>query len=189
KLMLLAAIGGIVALVCIFKWLWQSESAPTDRLYAIGGDVELPDHMTGSRSHSWWAMVVLMLVDGTIFACLIFSYFYLWTVTDSPGPPGSVEVPDVALCVGAAAAWRASSALWAFANRRLRVGAARGVLIGSIAATLPLAWVAFMLTMQAIGAANVQPDAHAYGAVLYAMLSWQGLYAVLGMRMGGCTTP
>src|SRR5690606_8720403 len=33
KLMLLAAIGGIVALVCIFKWLWQSESAPTDRLY------------------------------------------------------------------------------------------------------------------------------------------------------------
>src|SRR5690606_37698017 len=128
-----------------------------------------------------------MLVDGTIFACLIFSYFYLWTVTDSPWPPGSFEVPDVALCVGAAAAWLASSALWSFANRRLRVGAARGVLIGSIAATLPLAWVAFMLTMQAIGAANVQPDAHAYGAVLYAMLSWQGLHAVLVTLMGGYT--
>ena len=37
--------------------------------------LHLPDYISGSRSHSWWSMVVLMLVDGSIFACLIFRFF------------------------------------------------------------------------------------------------------------------
>jgi heme/copper-type cytochrome/quinol oxidase subunit 3 len=32
-------------------------------------------------------MVVLMLVDGTVYAALLFSYFYFWNGTQGPWPP------------------------------------------------------------------------------------------------------
>ena len=41
-------------------------------LHDIGDGIRLPDSMTGSRSHAWWAMVVLLLVDASIFASFVF---------------------------------------------------------------------------------------------------------------------
>jgi cytochrome c oxidase subunit I+III len=93
KWMIVATAGALVALGSILKWLWESDPAPSGKLFDIGGGVNLPDYMSGSRSHSWWSMVVLMLVDGSIFACLIFSFFYLWTVTLSGFPPESLDMP------------------------------------------------------------------------------------------------
>ena len=63
------------------------------RLYDIGEGIRVPDYMSGSRSHSWWSMVVLMLVDGSIFASLVFSFFFLWTVAPSGFPPEAFDLP------------------------------------------------------------------------------------------------
>ena len=32
-------------------------------------------------SHSWWAMVVLLLVCGALYLSYVFSYLYIWTVS------------------------------------------------------------------------------------------------------------
>ena len=181
-----SAIGGVIALVSIFKWLWASEPAPTNQLYPVGGGVELHDHMIGSRSHSWWAMVVLMLVDGTIFVCLVFGFFYLWTIT-AGWPPAPYEVPSLGLSAAASALWIASSALIAFASRSLSKQLNRVLLSGLLVAALLLMAAAFFLTFKTVGTAQVAPSEHSYGAVIYALLSWQGLHAVLLVLMGGYT--
>jgi cytochrome c oxidase subunit I+III len=183
----LSAIGGAVALVSMVKWLWESDPAPSARLYPIGAGIELPDHMEGAQSHSWWAMVVLLLVDGAIFSSLVFCYFYLWTVTPSGWPPSQFEFPAAASSVLAVLAWIGSSALISIAHRGLRTKASAAVIVALLLIAVLVLWGAFVLTFQAIAAANVRPDAHAYGAVLYTLLAWQGLHAVLISIMGGYT--
>ena len=44
--------------------------------------------MSGPASHSWWAMVVLILVAIALFGALVFSYLYLWTVSPQVWPRG-----------------------------------------------------------------------------------------------------
>lgn len=181
-----AVIGGIVAITSMLKWLWQSEPEPTDRLYAVGGGISLPDHMTGSRSHSWWAVVVLMLVDGTIFACLMFAFFYLWTVTQVwPEPP--YEIPSLMWTLITAAPWAATSAVVALATRRVTRGAADGMLSLLLLAAGLLTACAFWSMWKTIETAQVIPTQHSYGAVIYTMLAWQGLHVVLMLLMGGYT--
>ena len=54
-------------------------------------------------NHSWWAMIVLMVVSGMIFACLIFSYLFLWLVNPGAWPPGRslAAKPDMAVAAAA----------------------------------------------------------------------------------------
>jgi cytochrome c oxidase subunit I+III len=42
--------------------------------------------MTGSLSHSWWAMIVVILVAGSLYLSYVFSYLYLWTVSPQVWP-------------------------------------------------------------------------------------------------------
>jgi cytochrome c oxidase subunit I+III len=181
-----SAIGGVIALVSIFKWLWETEPAPTDRRYSIGSGVELPDHMIGSRSHSWWAMVVLILVDATIFVSLLFAFFYFWTISAVwPVPP--FEIPSLMRSVGAASLWMLTSACVAFGTRRLNKGTGGSALCATIVAAIVLMMGAFVATLEVVSTANAGPSEHAYGAVIYSLLAWQGLNAVLMLLMGGYT--
>jgi cytochrome c oxidase subunit I+III len=186
KMLVASAIGGVVALLSLFKWLWESEPAPSGRLYDIGSGIALPDHMVGSRSHSWWAVVVLMLVDGTIFSCLVFAYYYLWTVTES-WPPAPFHTPFGLASILAAVFWLASSALIAVISRRLNANASRGFVAAMLVAALLLMGIGFFWNAQALPATNVSPDEHAYGAVLYTFLAWQGVHVVLMILMGSYT--
>jgi len=83
--------------------------------------------------------------------------------------------------------WIASSALIAFASRSLSKQLNRALLSGLLVAALLLMAAAFFLTMKTVGTAQVAPSEHSYGAVIYALLSWQGLHAVLLVLMGGYT--
>ena len=181
-----SALGAAVALASIFKWLWETEPAPSKKLYPVGGGIELPDHMIGSRSHSWWAMVVLMLVDGTIFSCLVFAFFYFWTITEG-WPPAPYEVPSLTLTVAASLLWIGSSAILAFASRSLSKQLNRTLLSVLLIAAILLVAAAFFVTLQTLSTAQVAPSEHSYGAVIYTLLSWQGLHGVLLVLMGGYT--
>ena len=43
----MALAGAALALVCIFRWLWEGDPAPSGKRHAVGGGVELPDYMSG----------------------------------------------------------------------------------------------------------------------------------------------
>ncbi|HWK50401.1 MAG TPA: cbb3-type cytochrome c oxidase subunit I, partial [Steroidobacter sp.] len=186
KWMIVAVTGAAVALGSILKWLWEGDPAPSGKLFDIGGGVRLPDYMSGSRSHSWWSMVVLMLVDGSIFACLVFSFLYLWTVTLSGFPPESLDLPLVGSSVAAIAAWAVATGSLFAANRWLCESQRRRVSI-ALLVTIVATWLAFGAGLHALLGTNLRPQLHGYASTAYTMLAWQGLHAVLITLMAGFT--
>lgn len=59
---------------------------------------ELPVHLTGSRAPLWWAMLLVVVIETTVFATLFSSYFYLrFTVPE--WPPGDLPEPGLMLPV------------------------------------------------------------------------------------------
>jgi cytochrome c oxidase subunit I+III len=178
KLFVATAISAVVTLVCMIKWLWDSDVKPTHQRYDIGGDIRLPDYIAGSRSHSWWGMIVLLLVDGAIFSSMLFSYFYLRT--DAWPPPG-FAAPDLSALSMAIALLVVSGVAMATAHRFLKTLVTFTIFV---IAALILMWVHSAFHFHALSSVNIQPDAHAYGAVLYTLYAWQALHVVLLTFMG-----
>jgi len=181
KWMIVALAGAIAAVIGIFRWLWETDPAPSGKLHDIGGGIRLPDYMSGSRSHSWWSMVVLMLVDGSIFACMVFSFVYLGAV-----PPSSFDLPLMSTSLLAVIAWVASACgLW-LAERALIAARWRGFYVALIVAVL-LLWAAFGGSLYSLLGTNLRPQLHGFASTSYTIIVWQGLHAVLLTLMGGYT--
>src|SRR5690606_18908845 len=81
KLELLAGACGLLALVMIWRWLWAADMSPEHRSIDIGGGIRLPVSCDGSTSHSWWAMIMLVMVCVSIFSSLSFAYLFLWSTS------------------------------------------------------------------------------------------------------------
>jgi cytochrome c oxidase subunit I+III len=173
-----AATGAIVALVSIIKWLWESDAAPSGKQYDIGGGIRLTDYMSGAQSHSWWSIVVLMLVDASIFACAVFSFFYLWTILPSGFPPAGLDLPLVGMSLVTAVAWVMSAAAIVMADRMLARKGRSGFNLALIVALITLL-IASVLNILALTETNLQPDAHGYAATAYMLVTWQAVHAVL----------
>src|SRR3546814_17256220 len=61
-----AAAFGLRAVVSIIRWLGATDPGPNHSPVDIGGGSRLPVYVTGSASHAWWAMIVLLIVVGMI---------------------------------------------------------------------------------------------------------------------------
>src|SRR5690606_11621495 len=104
-----------LALFAAWAWTTGHRQAPVE-LEAEPG-LLLPTQYACRNAPGWWALVVSLLIDGALFASLVFAYFYLWLGTE-PWPPdgiatGALGMPLVALgllagsAVAAQWAWRA----------------------------------------------------------------------------------
>jgi cytochrome c oxidase subunit I+III len=139
--------------------------------------------MSGPRSHGWWGVFVLLLVNGSIFASFVYSWFYLGYMADA-WPPLGVRIEggwfDLASAAGGlasiAAAWAASRSL-----RRSRMKSFVAAVLGGVAA-LTLAFVG-----QCIAARGADPTAHAYAATSWTLLCWQGANVALTAVMAAYT--
>lgn len=95
----------------------------------------LPTLATGSAATGWWAMVLLVMIESTVFAGLIASYFYLFA-NATVWPPDGVKPPDLglplvytAVLLGSLApAWLADRALAEGDVRRFQALRALGAL-------------------------------------------------------------
>ncbi|MGH7402216.1 MAG: cbb3-type cytochrome c oxidase subunit I [Candidatus Rokuibacteriota bacterium] len=173
KLVALAAAAGAFALAMIVRWLWWTDPGPGPPV-DIGGGIRVPVYATGSRSHSWWAMAVLILVAGATWVSLLFSYFYLWTIA-AEWPPPAQRLPGWGWPAAAGAAWAASSGLLLGASRALAADAAarfRGLLAGAALAIL----AALALDVAGQYRAGLAPSAHGYGATVAAAILVQALF-------------
>jgi len=168
-----AMVGGVIGVAAILMWLWRNESGANHAAVNIGGGITLPVYASGPVSHSWWAMVVLMLVDGTVFASLIFAYSYLATVVADVWPPQGVTLPALTWPLCTALAWIASSALIEFCGRRLD---RRPVFCTALAAALAMMLAAFGTDVYAQWQTGLRANEHAYGAAVYTVLAWQGFH-------------
>ena len=83
----------MLALGVILFWLWTGTATiPEKEEKDVGLGLTLPLYASGPASVGWWAMFITMLADMTAFVCLVFGYFFFWTIHDdfppkpSPGP-------------------------------------------------------------------------------------------------------
>ncbi|MGV3590592.1 MAG: cbb3-type cytochrome c oxidase subunit I, partial [Gammaproteobacteria bacterium] len=90
KLVVPALTCAVLAIASVLVWAWELDKGPDAGPVDVGGGYRLPVYLTGPDGHGWWAMVVLMLVAGSLYVAWIFSYLYLWTVSPDvwPGADG-----------------------------------------------------------------------------------------------------
>ncbi len=183
KMVVPAAIGGVVAIVMIVWWMWGSDPGPNHPPVDIGGGIELPVYVTGPKSHSWWAMITLVLVAATLFASLVFSYFYLWTVSPHVWP---AALPGAGYALASAALLALSSGAIAYASSALRAGRLWPVRVALMAA-MPLLAGAFGIDLWGQWQSGLRPTVSSYGAVVYTFSVLQGQY-VAALLIMGCYT-
>ncbi|MBB5710953.1 cbb3-type cytochrome c oxidase subunit I [Sphingomonas xinjiangensis] len=71
---------GILAIVCVLRWLWDTDRLVKEETVDVGAGIRLPTYCTGPSSHGWWATMVLLTVVFMIFVMAMFSFVYLYGV-------------------------------------------------------------------------------------------------------------
>jgi cytochrome c oxidase subunit I+III len=166
----------------VIAWMWGSDPEPLPPV-DVGSGLVLPAQATGPGSHSWWAMVVLLFVAGSLFLSYVFSYLYLWTVypqswpqAGAPGGTTAALVPVALLIVGSASAYAASRTL---VHGRTLLFAVL-VVAGLGAITLATGFDALHHWRS-----GLRPEASGYGAMVFLFLFLQAQITLPVLVMGG----
>ena len=189
KMTLIAWTCGIVAVVSVLAWMWQSDTPPVQRTAKVSDHVVLPVGVTGPASHSWWATMIMLVVDGTIFASFLFAHIHISMRLEVCPPPGS-RLPEplwpllscgLLLAGSLLIEWTRRTAVVSKAGAGAEAEAGRRQGWQRVAIMLALACMvgAFAADLRSQGLAGLDPTAHAWGATIAAMLAYQGLHAVL----------
>jgi cytochrome c oxidase subunit I+III len=176
KLVTPAIVCGVLAVVFVLLWMWDTDPEPKEDV-DIGGGLRLPTYVSGPSSHSWWAMIVLMLVAGTCFACLIFSYLFLWTTRPEQFPPPGLTLPSLSWPTVSAILYGMSAAIILRASRLLahipQGGAGSWPMRMLLIAGSPLLAAAGLADLYSQWMPGLRPAASSYGASVYAVVAFQ----------------
>ncbi len=174
----------VLAIGLVIWWLWGLDKGADHPPQDVGGGWRVPVYVQGPKNHSWWGMVVLLLVDGTAFACLIFTYLFLWTVSPDVWPKGGDALPDLPWLAGGLALWGLAALAIGWARSAVDSNRHGRVRIGLI-----VAWAAMVGGILLDAAAQMQTGLvgadSAYGAIAYMLVAWQGFHvAVMTLMLG-----
>ncbi|KKC27023.1 cbb3-type cytochrome c oxidase subunit I, partial [Sphingomonas sp. SRS2] len=173
---------GVFAVICVLRWLWDTDRLVKEPDVDVGAGIRLPTYITGSSSHGWWAMVILLIVVGMIFVMGLFSFFYLYGVQPqfwiAPADPTALWL---ILPAYAAAAGLAGLSRHMLARQATELWTP-GVLF--LCATLALA-AGIGADLWSWTASGLRPEASGQGATIYALLSLEAMLAAIGLLMAG----
>ena len=165
KLVTVAVACGVFAIAFILVWTWDSDAEPLGDV-DIGGGIRLPTYVTGPVSHAWWAVVILMLVAGSLYLAFVFSYLYLWTVAPQVWPAGGNQgLPAPALAV-AAAGLLALGATCSYAAGKM-LPRSRAGFVGLVLLAVLAFPAALALEIAAHWDSGLRPDTSGYAALVY----------------------
>lgn len=127
----------------------------------------LPVLLTSTRAPLWWAMLLLIVIETTVFACLFAAYFFL-RFTSPQWPPGNIPDPDLLLPIINTGVLFASSmaVLWATSGiqqgdqRRLKIWMGVGII---------LEVVFFALKIVLSGGIPFGMSDHVYGSIFWSI--------------------
>jgi cytochrome c oxidase subunit I+III len=125
-------------------------------------------------------MVWVIATEAAFFAYLLFSYFYLASMTNGAWPPAGP--PELRLALPNTFILLLSSAAMVVADRAMR-GGARGRLRLALVATLALGIV--FLCVQAVEFSHKPfgPGRDAYGSLFFTILGFHGAHVLAGLVM------
>jgi cytochrome c oxidase subunit I+III len=177
KMTLTAWACGIAAVIAIVAWLWQSDRAPPMETAKVSDTLTLPVGATGSASPSWWATMIMLVVDGTIFASFMFAYIHTsMRLTVCPPPNAALAQPLWPLL--SAGLLLAGSALTVLSRRAI----GKKILPLLVLTGLACMAGAFACDFNGHYLAKLDPTSQAWSATIAAMLAYQGLH-VAGMAL------
>jgi cytochrome c oxidase subunit I+III len=179
KYVTLAFISGVLALVMILIWMWGSDPEPLPSA-EIGHGIKVPTYVSGPLSHSWWAMIVLMLVAGSLYLSLVFAYLFLWTVSPHVWPKPEQMPPSLWPFVSAMLL-AGSSGLIFLAGRVLPARSRNAAaFVGAIGLAVVSLCGSLGVEVLSHWRAGFRPDADAHGALAY-MASFLQLQLLLAL--------
>lgn len=145
---------------------------------ALQLDKPLPVGSSGKRSGGWWGMMVLIATEGSLFAYLLFSYFYLASQTKEVWPPGGLPVllmPGVNTVILLAS----SGFVWIceyFLQRSQRHWSLTAM---SIAFILGTCFVAIQLHEWKLAPYDI--TTHLYGSLFFTITGFHMLHVIIGL--------
>ena len=173
KMTLVAWLCGVAAVGATIAWLWQSDRPAPQGSAKVSDTLTLPIGASGAASPSWWATIIMLVVDGTIFASFVFAYIHIsmrLTVCPPPGTALSEPIWPLLSC----GLLLAGSALVALSRRA--IGKRRLPWLVLIALACVVA--AFASDFNGHRLAGLDPTSQAWSAAVAAMLASQGLHVV-----------
>lgn len=138
----------------------------------------LPTNAFGHRDPLWWAVILLVCIEGTMLVLLTLSYFYLrGRMTPWPVAP----IPRLLTWVGTGelALWLVTALPMHRASRAAVAGSVRGMRWGLILSTIP-AVIALAARFWILYQLPFRWDANAYASTVYVLLAAQWLHGLTG---------
>ena len=147
--------------------------------------VPAPDALTPvrgqGRSTPWWGVVALIMTEGTIFAGLIGSYFFLRAASKQWPPPG-IEEPKLTLSIIMSFVLWGSSLPMLFVERGIKRGNQRALRLG-----LMMAWImgaAFLgYSMKDFSDLKFRWGENAYSSIYYTTVGLHTFHVFVGLVM------
>jgi len=177
------ALASLAVATCVFLyWLWTGTAhIPEKPEKDVGLGLRLPLYASGPTAVGWWGMFITMLADQTAFVCLVFGYFFFWTLRADflPDPltgPGTFW-PLVA-AASAMAAW--TLVLW---SRRLNQRDAAGAFYLTQLLAVLAAGVSAAALVAGPWFSGLAPEDHVYPATVWVLAIWAAVHALLGVLM------
>ncbi|MET0327453.1 MAG: cbb3-type cytochrome c oxidase subunit I, partial [Luteimonas sp.] len=174
----------LVPLIGLFlRWVWTTGDRHAPLEIEVAPGLRLPTQASARNAPGWWALVGTLLIDGSLFASLVFAYFYLWL--NAPAWPAGGAAPTAwtpmlialgALLAAGVAAWRMPAVL-----RRGRTRAAIGWSVAAIAFGI----VALAVQLPELARTVGVPQAHAYGSVVWTLAGFHAVHVVVALLIGG----
>lgn len=177
KLYVVAVLSGLAAIGCILRWAWANDLPMRDTEADIGAGIMVPTYSSGPRSHSWWAMVVLLTVCGMIFAMLAFSYVFLWSHRPETWPPAG-DASILALCAGLVVIALIGALL-------ARKHYTRGPIVSALLALVSSLALAGALAVSVADwmARDLDPQLNAHNALVATFLSFEAVFVSISLLM------
>lgn len=180
-----AALSFTGTLAMLWWWIWTTGDAGVSTIVEAGNDgaqpLALPTQSASPDAPGWWGTAVFLLVDASLYGSLVFAYFYLWLSADTWPPPGHA-IPGLlwpTLGVGALLAGSVAVHVAQRCNAADRGLAARGTLLAAFCLLL-----AFLATQTAtLFDYGQPPQAHAYASLIWVLVGYQGVHALVALMM------
>lgn len=137
----------------------------------------LSPHEHGNKSPLWWGFLGLLFIEGTVFAILIASYFYL-RMGNPAWPPETFEYPELLLPTINTLVLLASSVAMARADHHVRRGNQRGLALG-INIGIVLAVIFLILKAVEYHDYPYRWDTNAYGSIVWAIIGFHSAHVTV----------
>jgi cytochrome c oxidase subunit III len=144
-----------------------------------------PDEGLPHQDIGYWAMVLFCLTEGTLFAFLLSSYFFLGASSTAGGwPPAGIAKPELEKPLIMTAVLVSSSMVLFFAERSRANGGRAKYLVGTgVTIALGLSFLGLQAAEYRKLLEHLSPRTSAYASIFYTITGFHGTHVAFGLLL------